>query len=160
AGDTIYTGRRRAGEGRLDTERDTLTGAFNAQINDKGILGDVADSILNATTNTVEHNMPLCQSQLASSLVVYSWGSLRRHCTRRNGVVNSEDLNNDQHLDTLIAASNEAHFRYTFRFGDPRYFVRSGGTITGLGTWKLYRIPFRSDTVQVGTPDFRQVKAV
>src|SRR6185436_15802118 len=28
--DTTYTGRRRAGEGRLDTERDTLTAAFNA----------------------------------------------------------------------------------------------------------------------------------
>ena len=27
--DTTYTGRRRSGEGRLDTERDTLTGSFN-----------------------------------------------------------------------------------------------------------------------------------
>jgi cell surface protein SprA len=38
--------------------------------------------------------------------------------------------------------------------------VRDGGTVTGYGTWKLYRIPFRSDTAQVGTPDVRQVRAL
>ncbi len=52
-GDTVYSGRRRATPGRLQTERDTLTGAWNAQINDNGILGDVADAILNATTGTL-----------------------------------------------------------------------------------------------------------
>ncbi|HEY2807097.1 MAG TPA: cell surface protein SprA [Gemmatimonadales bacterium] len=158
--DTTYFGRRRSGRGHLDTERDTLTGSFNAQINDNGILGDVADSILDMGSGTMVHKMPLCRSVLASQLHIYSWGSTQRHCTRHNGVVNSEDLDNDQHLDTLVSSFNESHFRYVFKFGDPRYLIRTGGTVAGVGSWKLYRIPFRSDTVQVGTPDFRQIKAM
>jgi len=158
--DTTYSGRRRAGEGRLDTERDTLTGSFNAAIDDNGILGDVADSILNADDNTMVHDLPLCQSQLSQQLVVYDWGSLFTHCTRRNGSVDTEDLNSDQHLDTLIAAQGEDHFRYVFRVGDPRYYVRDGGTVPGVGQWRLYRIPFRSDTTQVGVPDIRQIRAL
>src|SRR5262249_4571840 len=85
--DTTYTGRRRAGQGRLDTERDTLTGAFNAALNDNGILGDVADSIVNSNSGSVVRNMPLCTSELGSRLVVYDWGSLRPRCTRKNGRV-------------------------------------------------------------------------
>ena len=158
--DTVYTGRRRAGEGRLDTERDTLTGTFNAAINDKGILGDLADSILNSGDGSVVRNMPLCESALGRGLTVYDWGSLLEHCTRHNGQADGEDLNNDQHLDTLVAASSENVFRYVFHVGDTRYHVRSGGTVQGIGQWQLYRIPFRSDTVQIGSPDFRQVRSV
>jgi hypothetical protein len=158
--DTTYTGRRRAGEGRLDTERDTLTGAFNAALNDNGILGDVADSIVNGDNNTVVRNMPLCTSQLGQQLVVYDWGSLLPHCTRHNGQVDTEDLNNDQHLDTLIAASGEQAFRYVFKAGDARYRVRDGGTVAGVGQWHLYRIPFRADTAQIGVPNIRQVRAL
>jgi hypothetical protein len=160
ARDTTYTGRRRAGAGRLDTERDTLTGTFNAVLDDRGILGDVADSIRDADADTVVRNLPLCTSRLSEGLVVYDWGSLQTRCTRRNGTADSEDLNNDQHLDTLVAAAAEAHVRYVFRVGDPRYFVRSGGTVAGVGQWKLYRVPFRSDTLQVGAPDLRQVRAL
>lgn len=158
--DTVYTGRRRSGEGRLDTERDTLTATFNAQIDDEGIFGDVADSIVNATAGTVERELPLCRSQQDQGLYVYSWGSLQTHCTRRNGAMDTEDLDNDQHLDTVIVTQNESHLRYVVRVGDPRYVVRDGGTVPGFGTWRLYRIPFRSDTAQVGTPDIRQLKAL
>ena len=158
--DTTYTGRRRAGEGRLDTERDTLSGAFNAALDDNGILGDVADSIVNGDNNTVVRNLPLCTSLLGAQLVVYDWGSLFPHCTRRNGTVDTEDLNNDEHLDTLVAAAGEHHFRYVFTAGDPRYKVRDGGVVQGVGQWRLYRIPFRSDTVQIGTPDMRQIRAL
>jgi motility/secretion related protein SprA len=162
--DTVYSGRVRAGEGRLDTERDTLTATFNAVTDDNGILGDVADSILNATSGQMEHHVPLCQSPLSQGLVVYSWGSLEAHCTRRNGQVDTEDLDNDQHLDTLIQVLPESHLRYVLNVGDPldsaRYHVRAGGTVAGAGTWHLYRIPFRSGALEVGTPDIRQIKAL
>ncbi len=158
--DTTYAGRRRSGRGRLDTERDTLTATFNAQLDDNGILGDVADSILDVGSGTIVPRMPLCRSELGGAqLRVYSWGSLLNHCTRHNGTVDTEDLDNDQHLDTLVAATPEAHFRYVFPFGDRQYFVRDGGTVTGVGQWQLYRIPFRTDTV-VGVPDIRQIKAL
>ncbi|MGD0485265.1 MAG: cell surface protein SprA, partial [Gemmatimonadales bacterium] len=162
-GDTVFSGRRRAAPGRLQTERDTLTGAWNATINDNGILGDVADSIQNATTGTTEHNAPLCESELSRGLVVYSWGDLREHCTRHNGQVDSDDLNGDGHLDTLITATAESYFRYVFPIGDDRYYVRDGGAVAGsnsavAGRWRLYRIPFRSDTIQVGAPNIRLIQ--
>lgn len=164
-GDTVYSGRRRAHPGRLQTERDTLTGAWNATINDTGILGDVADSIVNATTGTTEHGMPLCESKLSQGLVVYSWGDLREHCTRHNGQVDTDDLNGDGHLDTLITATSESFFRYVFPIGDERYWVRDGGAVAGAdsavaGRWRLYRIPFRSDTIQVGEPNVRLIQHV
>ena len=164
-GDTVFSGRRRAGEGRLDTERDTLTGSSNAARNDNGILGDVADSILNTTTGQMEHQLPLCQSELGRGLVVYSWGDLREHCTRRNGQADSEDLNGDGHLDTLVTAVPESFVRYVFPIGDDRYFVREGGSAAGadstsVGRWRLYRLPFRSDTLQVGLPNIRLVQAL
>ena len=164
-GDTVYTGRRRAGEGRLDTERDTLSNAFNAAINDLGILGDVADSVWDASSGQVVRAAPLCTSELGQRLVVYGWGDQRAACTRRNGRADTEDLNGDQHLDTLISAQPEAFFRYVFRVGDPRYFVRDGGIVAGAdsseaGRWRLYRIPFRADTLQVGLPNIRLIQDV
>jgi len=161
--DTVFAGRRRSGEGRLDTERDTLTNAFNAAINDNGIHGDVADSILNTLSGTTERALPLCTSEMGLGLVVYSWGDLRERCSRRNGRADTEDLNGDQHLDTLVAAQPEAFYRYVFRIGDGRYFVRDGGVVVGtdsstVGRWRLYRIPFRSDTLQIGLPSIRLVQ--
>jgi hypothetical protein len=158
--DTTYTGRRRIGEGRLDSERDSLTNTFNAAFNDTGILGAVADSIRDLTADSTLRNFPLCRSALAFGLVVYSWGSLQSQCSRRNGRVDSEDLNNDQRLDTLIAAAQENLVRFVFPMGDERYFVRDGGQAPGLGQWRLYRIPLRFDTLQIGIPDLRQIRAV
>ncbi len=161
AGDTVYSGRRRVGEGRLDTERDTLTNTWNAATDDKGILGAVADSIVNANTGAVARNVALCASALAGGLVVYPWGDMRARCTRHNGIPDTEDLDNDGHLDTLVASVQESYFRYVFPIGDPRFFVRDGGPADSAGgRWRLYRIPFRSDTVQVGLPDIRQIRAL
>lgn len=158
--DTTYSGRRRAGEGRLDTERDTLTNAFNALTSDVGILGDVADSIVNLDTGQRVDSLALCRSELSRALVVYSWGSPSPHCTRRNGRADTEDLNNDQRLDSLVTGQGENFFRYVFPVGDQRFFVREGGQIPGLGRWRLYRIPFRTDTIQVGLPNVRQIQAL
>jgi hypothetical protein len=160
-GDTVYSGRRRIGEGHLQTERDTLTNTWNAITDDNGILGAVADSIIDARAGTVVRNMPLCRSALGGGLVVYPWGDHRARCTRHNGIPDTEDLDNDGHLDTLVAAITESYFRYVFKVGDPRYFVRDGGpTDSTGGRWRLYRIPFRSDTFQVGLPNVRQIRAL
>jgi hypothetical protein len=164
-GDTIFSGRRRAGEGRLDSERDSLTNTFNAVLDDNGIHGAVADSIVNAETGAVEREVALCRSELARRLVVYDWGDLHAACTRRNGAADTEDLDGDRHLDTLIASASENFIRFVFRLGDETYHVRDGGTVTGAapasgGQWRLYRIPFRSPTAQEGFPDLRQIRAL
>jgi len=160
-GDTVYSGRRRVGEGRLQTERDTLTNSWNAALNDNGVLGAVADSILDTNTGAYLHNVPLCTSALAAGLAVYPWGDQRARCTRHNGIPDADDLDGDGHLDTLVAAVDESYFRYVFHIGDPKYYVRDGGpTDTSGGKWRLYRIPFHTDTFQVGAPDIRQIRAV
>jgi len=170
SGDTTYTGRRRIGEGRLQTERDTLTNSWNALNNDTGILGANADSILDTNTGLPVHDMPLCASKLAQGLVSYPWGDQRSRCTRNNGIPDSDDLDGDGHLDTLVAAVQESYFRYVFHVGDRKYWVRDGGPIVAVngrnvvdssfGRWRLYRIPFRADTFQVGSPDIRQIRSL
>ncbi len=159
-GDTAFAGRRRAGEGRLDTERDSLTNTFNAAINDVGILGSVADSLHDVVADTVLRRFPLCRSLQGQGLVVDQWGSLFSTCTRRNGRADGEDLNNDLRLDTLTATAQEDHFRYVFPVGDAQTFVRDGGSAGSLGQWRLYRIPFRLPTVQEGNPDLRLVRSL
>src|SRR5206468_1543403 len=47
-----------------------------------------------------------------------------------------------------------------FPIGDDRYFVRNGGTETGGAGWRLYRIPFRTDTLLIGNPSLRQVQSL
>ena len=168
-GDTTYSGRRRIGEGRLDTERDTLTNSWNALINDNGILGAVADSIFDQTTGSYVHNMPLCTypSGAAGAIFVTYRGDPEARCTRGNGLPDAEDLDGDGHLDSLVSALNESYFRYVFHLGDPKYFVRDGGPVdqsghvdSVVGHWRLYRIPFRADTFQVGAPDVHQIRSL
>jgi hypothetical protein len=166
-GDTVYSGRRRVGEGRLQTERDTVTGSWNVLNNDTGIWGAVADTILNETTGLPVLDMPLCTSTLATQLHVFYLGNPLARCTRHDGVAESEDLDGDGHLDTLVAAVNESYFRYVFHLGEQRYYVRDGGPLnannqvdTTGGRWRLYRIPFRADSFQVGAPDIRQVRSL
>jgi hypothetical protein len=158
--DTVYLGRQPAGVGRLDTERDTLTNAFNAAINDLGILGDVADSILDASADTLVRNLPLCQSLLAGTLVVYNWGNVAARCTRRNGQADTEDLDNDGNLDINVRATTEEFLRYVFRVGVDSLHVRPGGDFPGFGQWHLYRIPFRTGALKVGDPNLRLIRAL
>ncbi len=162
--DTVFGGRVMAGLGRLDAERDSVTGVYNAAEDDQGILGDRVDAILNTTTGEVLPNFPLCDLQGLVGLPVFPLGNLLASCTRRNTVLDTEDLNGDNRLDVNVGQTGEDLFRYVFPIGDPKYFVRDGGTVldaTGRSaTWRLYRIPVRVDSMQVGTPNIRQVEGL
>ncbi len=163
-GDTLFSGLQLEGVGRLDTERDSLTAVYNALVDDRGIRGDVVDTILDETANEVRFELPLCDLQDVVGLPTFGLGNLRAICSRRNRRLDTEDLDGDNRLDILVGATEEHLLRYTFVVGDPRYFVRSGGTVVDdVGrpmTWRLYRIPLRLDSVQVGQPNVRQVEAL
>ncbi len=168
-GDTTYHGARLAGAGRLDTERDSRTQSWSATINDQGILTDrVVDGIRDATAGTTIDTLPLCSALENGQLVLYYFGDLRSRCGRRNGAVDSEDLDGDFRLDSVVGVRAAEDFvRYVFPIGDERYYVRDGGMVPapdsaggGASGWRLYRIPFRIDTIQVGQPNLRQVQAV
>jgi hypothetical protein len=165
-GDTTYFGIRAAGVGRLDTERDPRTKTWSATINDEGILSDrVVDGILDSTRGVVIDTLPLCSVTENGRVVPYTFGDIRSRCGRHNGSIDTEDQDDDFELDSLSGVrTSESFVRYVFPIGDDRYFVREGKFLPdpagGSAGWRLYRIPFRSDTLQIGNPNLRQVQAV
>ena len=159
-GDTVFSGFQSIGQGVLDTERDTLTNVFNASRNDVGIHGDLLPAILIPDVGGGVDSFPTCEHDFT----VYPRGDLAATCTRRNGFPNTEDLNGDGRLDATVGATEENVVRYVFPVGDDRFFVREGATVPTQGgrplVWRLYRLPFREDTVLIGAPNLRQVQAV
>ena len=162
AGDTTYAGIRRTGAGRLDDERDPRTHTWSATLNDEGILSDrVVDGIFDATRSVVIDTLPLCSATENGQLVPYALGDIRSRCGRHNNAVDTEDQDGDFALDSVAGVRTaESFVRYAFPIGDPRYFVRDGGRDPDGAGWRLYRIPFRTDTLQVGSPSLRQVQAL
>jgi hypothetical protein len=160
-GDTTYFGARRAGAGRMDTERDPVTQTWSASLDDQGILSDrVTDSIFNSGTSAFIDTLPLCSATENGQLVPYAFGDIRSRCGRHNNAIDTEDQDGDFALDSLTGVRfSESFFRYVFPIGDERYFVREGGGFAGA-KWRLYRIPFRTDTLQIGTPQTRQVQSL
>ena len=164
--DTTYFGVRLAGVGRLDSERDPVTHTWNAATDDEGILGDrVVDGILNATTQEQIATLPLCSASRSGQIVSRAFGDPLSRCGRHNGAVDTEDQDGDAQLDVAVGAKTQEDFvRFVFPIGDDRYYIRDGGMLPdpagGQSGWRLYRIPFRADTVMVGLPNVRQVQAV
>ncbi|MBI2535562.1 MAG: cell surface protein SprA, partial [Gemmatimonadetes bacterium] len=162
--DTVFTGLQFVGAGRLDTEKDTLANVFNAAVHDIGILGDLPDSVLDATTGSVARRLPLCRGTLATGLPIFPLGDLGARCTRGNGLLDTEDLNGDNRLDVTVGGLTEDLVRYVFPLGNAQYFVRDGGgTADATGrrfTWRLYRISFRQDSLSIGNPDLRHIRAL
>ena len=164
--DTTYFGVRIPGVGRLDSERDPVTHTWNAATDDEGILGDrVVEGILNATTQEQIDTLPLCSATKSGQIVSRAFGDPLSRCGRHNGSVDSEDQDGDGQLDVAVGAKSQEDFvRFVFPIGDDRYYVRDGGMLPdpagGQSGWRLYRIPFRTDTLQVGLPNVRQVQTV
>ena len=170
-GDTTYSGHRAVGEGRLDTEAEPITHSWNAAIDDEGILSDrVVDGIWGAEQGRQIDTLPLCSATVGGGLSRYSFGDLRSRCGRHNGAIDTEDLDGDFQLDSAAGVRTaESFVRYVFPIGDDRVYVRDGGMTAvsdslgnpdGAAGWRLYRIPFRADTLVQGTPSLRQVQSL
>lgn len=160
--DTTFSGLQFIGVGRLDTEKDTLTNTWNAAVNDVGILGDLPDSVFNASSGVWVHKLPLCHGTLATGLPIFPLGDLAARCSRGDGVLETEDLNGDNRLDITVGQTTEDFVRYVFPLGNTTYYVRDGGSVTDATgrrlTWRLYRIPFRQDSLVIGNPDVRHIR--
>jgi motility/secretion related protein SprA len=166
AGDTTYYEIRETGAGRLDSERDPRTQTWSATINDEGILSDrVVDGIYDSTKAAVIDTLPLCSLTDKGEIIPFVFGDVRSRCGRHNGVADTEDQDGDFALDSVSGVkTSESFVRFAFPIGDERYYVRDGGMLPdpagGSAGWRLYRIPFRIDTLQIGTPNLRQVQAL
>ena len=174
-GDTTWSGQHFVGLDRLDTERDPRTLAWNAQINDEGILSDrvtgeggIDDSTPGAARVHYD-TLPLCSATEGGRITPYGFGDLRSRCGRHNGFLDTEDQDGDNQLDSATGVkSSESFVRFVFPIGDDRYYVRDGGMIpvdsagipVGAAGWRLYRIPFHQDTILVGNPNPHQVQTI
>ncbi|UCG86790.1 MAG: cell surface protein SprA [Gemmatimonadota bacterium] len=162
--DTSFDGFQLIGTGRLDSEKDPLTNVYNAQFDEVGILGDLLDSIVDTQSGTVIREFPTCDLRTFTDISAFPLGNLLARCSRGNGALNTEDLDGDNRLDLNVGTTQEDFFRYVFPVGDDRHFVREGGSYTdfdgGQWTWRLYRVPFREDTVQVGRPNITQIRSL
>jgi hypothetical protein len=120
--DSTFTGRRYDGLNLLNTEREP-TGIFNAEVDDIGILSDRPDTIFSPSGPVL--NPALCQRVLSNTVPVYRWGDLGARCTNGNGLLDTEDLNNDNFLNATGTAENV--FRWVVDVTDPKYFVPERG---------------------------------
>jgi motility/secretion related protein SprA len=157
--DTVYSGRQLIGQGRLDTERNSLD-VFNAQVDDNGILGDRPD-LLHVLGGGDLERFPLCHQILSNAVPIFPWGDLSSRCTNGNGALDTEDLDGDNVLNSQGA--DESVFRYIVTLTPTdRYYVRDGvrtvDSLGRVGVWQLYRVPIRSPDFRLGNPDFRLIQ--
>lgn len=162
--DTVFSGFQFLGQGVLDSEKDPVTNVFNAVVHDIGIHGDRLPSIRNTDTGNLVTDVSVCEQGFSVGIPVFPLGSLNARCTRRNGSADTEDLDGDNRLDLTVGTAQEDVLRHTFFVGDDRFVARTGLTIEDVNgrsyTWRLYRIPFRADTAQIGSPNLRQVRSM
>lgn len=151
--DTTYTGRQFIGLGRLDTERQT-TGIFNAETDDIGILGDRPDAL--DVNGEPRQRVPLCVKRVGNEVPIYPWADLGARCSNGNGLLDTEDLDADNVLNAAGAAENV--FRWVVDLQTSPYFVRTGVTNPDGSSWKLYRIPLRTQQFTLGSPNIRLIK--
>jgi hypothetical protein len=169
--DSTWFGKRLEGFGRMDTERDPLTKSFDFSLNDIGIPGDRADSlvVIDGATNTAitQHDVALCQAERAQGHLI---GDTRDNCTVRNRLLDEEDLDVDGVLNLApTARDQERLFRYLIDLSDASLYNRfgkcfndAGGAASAGGTlcWVNFKIPFSAPTQTINNPLIRRVKAM
>ncbi len=156
AGDSVFSGLQYVGRGRLDTER-SVTGIFNADTDDLGILGDRPDSIFVAGQGWVAF-LPLCQRVLSNVLEVFPWGDLDARCTNANGRLDSEDLNGDDLIDFNALNVSDNVFRWVIDATNAgQYFVKQGNVEADGSRWLLFRVPLNEPQETIGIPNRRLI---
>jgi hypothetical protein len=169
--DSIFTGKKRQGPNRLDSERDPYSHAFNFEVNDKGLPGDVADTliVIDGTTVRREFNVPICRYALTT---IEFLGNPRANCTVDNSRLDEEDIDLDNALNFNDAQrENERLLRYVVDLSDKNRYKRVGGsytdTIIVAGAarvrtrhWVLVNVPFNTPTDSLNDVNRRRIRAL
>ncbi len=170
--DSVYAGRRPQGLDVLNSERDPFTRAFNVDVNDTGLPGDLIDSIvvvgLDGSVH-MAHNVAICQGAFRTILPL---GDALANCTVHNGRLDEEDIDQNGVLNfTSAQRESEGILRYVVDLSDPSTYARVGGTALVADTvggtvthvrkeWVLVRIPFNTPTDSLGDVQRRRMKAL
>lgn len=173
--DSTYRGKRFVGYNRLDSERDPLSRAFNAVENDRGVAGDVADTlvVVNRTSGapvvTTQNRVPICTQSLQ---VVQVLGDSRANCTVRNNRLDEEDIDLDGQLNLDANATEQEQLkRFVVDLGDKRNWTRVGrcyqqrdSTSAGVTSdslcWVQVRLNWRAPAEELNTPNDRRMRAM
>jgi hypothetical protein len=169
--DSVFTGRKPQGFDTLNTERDAFSKAFNFEVNDTGLPGDVVDTLVVKDGASVrrETNVRICRGAAGALNVL---GDPRANCTIGNAHLDEEDIDLDNTLNFKNAArENERVLRYVVDLSDPSKYKRLGGTYTdsilvsGVAQartrrWALVSIPFGAPTDSLNDVNRRRIRAV
>ena len=170
--DSLYFGRHLAGYDHLDSERDPFSRAFNVAVNDNGLPGDVADSLVvvnPAAASFVARNVPTCTGGFR---VLQVLGDSKVDCTINNNHLDEEDIDADNVLNlTSSERDQEKWNRYIVDLSDPAKYTRRGKCsaaptlLAGRAApdsvcWVLFRVPFKAPDDSLGQPLLRRAHAL
>jgi cell surface protein SprA len=173
--DSTYRGKRFVGLDRLDSERDPFSRAFNAVENDKGLAGDVADTLVvvdrtsGAPVVTTQNKVLLCTQ---SAQIVQVLGDTRANCTARNNRLDEEDIDLDGQLNLPTSAVDQEQIkRFVVDLSDTRNWTRVGkcyrqqdSTAAGITSdslcWVQVRLNWRAPAEELNNPNDRRMRAL
>jgi len=120
ASDSTYSGKKLQGYGRLDSERDPFSRAFNVDVNDTGLPGDVVDTlvVVSAGVAKADTAVRICTR---GDVRQRALGDSRVNCTVANSRLDEEDLDADNALRI-----DEKLLRYIVDLTDTTSYDRRG----------------------------------
>ena len=173
--DSTYRGKRLVGFDRFDSERDPFSRAFNAVENDKGIGGDLADTLVivdktkGAPVVTTANKVSLCTQSVS---IVQVLGDSRANCTVKNNRLDEEDIDLDGQLNlTSSTIENEQIKRFVVDLSDKRNWTRVGkcsaqydssgtGLVADSVCWVQVKLNWRAPLEELNSPNDRRMRAM
>ena len=168
--DSTYSGKRVVGFDRFDSERDKFSRAFNAVENDKGLPGDVADTIVivdrtsGSPVVTRRNGVRLCSASVG---LIQTLGDSRVNCTVGNNRLDEEDIDLDGQLNIAQANIDQEQIkRFVVDLSDRRTWTRQGRCAVDAVTpgdsicWVQIRLNWRAPAEELNSPNDRRMRAL
>lgn len=169
--DSLFTGKKLQGFDTLNTERDAFSHAFNHEVNDTGLPGDVADTlvVIDGASVRRETNAHICRGTLGELQVL---GDPKANCTYGNFRLDEEDIDLDGALNFRDSQrDSERLLRFVVNLDQQNVYKRLGGTVTDsvlvngsfqsrTRRWALISIPFTLPTESLNAVNRRRLRAV
>ncbi len=153
------------------TERDPFSRSFNAAINDTGLPGDVADTVMVLDGSGAHRatNVRVCRAVPGALDVV---GDPRTNCTVANNKLDEYDIDQDNALNfTNAQRESERLLRYVVDLTAANAYTRVGGSFTDTlyvrgqpqartRNWVLVRVPFKAPTDSLNGVNRQKLRAL
>ncbi|HXD48525.1 MAG TPA: cell surface protein SprA [Gemmatimonadaceae bacterium] len=169
--DSLFTGKKLQGFDSLYTERDPFSHAFDAQVNDTGLPGDVVDTIV-VIDGTSVIRVPRFRLCRATPGTIDALGDPHTDCTIGNNKLDEEDIDQDNALNFRSSQrESERLLRYVVDLSDTAKYRRIGASFTDTlfvegvpqvrtRRWVLISVPFKTPTDSLNDVDRRRLRAL